>query len=148
VGLARLGLDYDELARMDRLDAIARIVDLAVETPSSGSIEDHEERLIAGAIAEWVSRFPPETPPTGEQMARKTIGLMIAEIVLTEVGDTIRRKGGSSEDRIRTEKEIREVAEVIASQAQLGQRGVTALDIESAVNDGVQQLCRDYEVVK
>jgi hypothetical protein len=146
-GLARLGLDYGELSRMDRLDAVARIVELAVETPSNGSIEDDEGRLIAGAIAEWVMNFPTDVPPTAEQIARKVIELMIAEIVLTEVGDTIRREGGSVEIRLRAETEIRGAAEVMASQARLGLRAVTAAEIEKAINDGVEQLCRAYKVV-
>jgi hypothetical protein len=144
--LRRLGLDYDELTRLnDPLEISARIVE-ATSQSHDGAIEDYEERLIAANLAQWILDAPADQNPTIGEIVRKSIELMIAEITLAEVGDQIRSKGTTPAARRAAEAEIRAAAEVMASQVTLPAGGIADAELSTAIENGVEELGRIFGV--
>jgi hypothetical protein len=144
--LRRLGLDYDELTRLNNpLEISARIVE-ATSQSHDGAIEDYEERLIAANLAQWILDAPADQNPTIGEIVRKSIELMIAEVTLAEVGDQIRSKGTTAAARRAAEAEIRSAAEVMAAQATLPAGGIADTEISAAIENGVEELCQIFGV--
>ena len=137
--LERLGLDYNELRGLgDEFEVLRRIVDMACST-SDSTIEDHEQRLVAAEVAEWVLDLEGSGyVPTPEEIVRQTIALIIAETLLSESGNIL----NSNDNAIMAEREIRDVAEALANQAQLSVDGVTEDEITQAIQSGIETLRR------
>jgi len=135
--LELLGLDYNELQGLgDQFEVLRRIVDMACGTPDS-TIEDHEQRLVAAGVAEWVLDLEDSGYiPTPDEVVRHTIALVIAEALLSESGNLI----NSSDNATMAEQEIRDVAEVLASQAQLSVNGAPEHEIALAIESGIETL--------
>ncbi|MGH9340059.1 MAG: hypothetical protein ACRD1R_10845 [Acidobacteriota bacterium] len=135
--LQRLGLDYDELRGLgDQFEVLRRIVDMACSS-SDSTIEDHEQRLVAAEVAEWVLDLEGGGYiPTPEEIVRQTIGLIIAETLLSESGNLL----NSNDSAIMAEQEVRDVAEALANQAQLSVDGATEDEITQAIESGIETL--------
>lgn len=135
--LERLGLDYNELRALgDEFEVLRRIVDMACAAPDS-SIEDHEQRLVAAEVGEWVLEQERDgSPPSPEEIVRKTIGLIIAETLLVETGDLV----NSHTQADVAESDIRDAAEAIAAQATLTVDGATEVEISRAVEAGLETI--------
>jgi hypothetical protein len=135
--LQRLGLDYDELRGLgDQFEVLRRIVDMACGT-SDSTIEDHEQRLVAAEVAEWVLDLEgSDYIPTPEEIVRQTIALIIAQTLLSETGNLI----NCTDNAIMAEQEIRDVAEALANQAQLSVDGATEDEITRAIESGIETL--------
>lgn len=135
--LQRLGLDYSELRSLgDEFEVLRRIVDMACSTPDS-TIEDHEQRRVAADVAEWVMEQQRDgyLPPLDE-MVRQTIAVIIAETLLVETGDLVNNHDHADI----AERDIRDAAEVIASQADLSVDGATEDEISRAVEAGLERI--------
>lgn len=135
--LQRLGLDYNELRGLgDQFEVLRRIVDMACST-SDSTIEDHEQRLVAAEVAEWVLDLEGGGYiPTPEEIVRQTIALIIAETLLSESGNLL----NSSDNAVMAEQEIRDVAEALANQTQLSVDGATEDEITQAIESGIETL--------
>lgn len=135
--LARLGLDYNELRSLgDDFEVLRRIVEAACTTADS-TIEDHEQRLIAAEIAEWVlDRDTDGTAPSPEETVRHAIATIIAVTLLTEAGDLI----NNSDNAGVAECDIRDAAEALADRASLSVNGVTDAELSTAIEQGLDTL--------
>jgi len=135
--LERLGLDYDELRGLgDEFEVLRRIVDMACAAPDS-TIEDHEQRLVAAEVGEWVLEQERDgNPPTPEEIVRQTIATIIAETLLVETGDLV----NSYEHADIAEGDIRDAAEAMGAQATLSVDGATEDEISRAVEAGLETI--------
>ncbi|AOT06069.1 hypothetical protein [Arthrobacter sp. U41] len=135
--LQRLGLDYNELRALgDEFEVLRRIVDMACSAPDS-TIEDHEQRLVAAEVGEWVLEQDRDgNPPTPEEIVRQTIATIIAETLLVESGDLV----NSHEHADIAETDIRDAAEAMAAQASLSVDGATEDEISRAVETGLETI--------
>jgi len=137
--LARLGLDYDALLALeDNFEVVREIVDSAFEAaPPDSTIPDHERRLVAADIAEWViEESAAGHTPAPEDIVRRTIAAIIAQATLAETGDL----AGHHVNGALSEEEVREAAEVLASQAELSIDGATENEFAQAVEEGIETL--------
>lgn len=136
--LQRLGLDYDELAALGSPTEVARrIVEAACGPRSNSTVVDHEQRLIAADIAEWVlSEQDDGSLPTPEEIARETIAMIIAEAALVETGESSNQhdQGQLAED------EIRDAAHALADRADLSVTGATEAELAAAIESGIETL--------
>lgn len=136
--LAGLGLDYGQLRALgDEIEVVRRIVDAAFGAQPDSSIPDHEQRLVAADIADWVVvESENGHTPTPDEVVRRTIAAIITEAALVEVSNfaTHHPQGAM------TEQEVREAAEVLASQAQLSVNGVSDGDFAAAIEAGIETL--------
>jgi hypothetical protein len=107
--------------------------------PLRSTIEDTEERYVASGIAEWV--VLQTVTPTPDDIARKTIALIIEEVALDETGDDVRHNDLAEAGQL-TEQEIADIAEVIAERAELSVGGVTSAEFSRAIEDGIETLRR------
>lgn len=135
--LERLGLDYNELRGLgDEFEVLRRIVDMACAAPDS-TIEDHEQRLVAAEVGEWVlGQERDGNPPTPEEIVRQTIATIIAETLLVETGDLVNRHDQADI----AESDIRDAAEAMATQATLSVDGATEDEISQAVEAGLETI--------
>lgn len=135
--LERLGLDYNDLRGLgDEFEVLRRIVDMACAAPDS-TIEDHEQRLVAAEVGEWVLEQEHDgNPPTPEEIVRQTIATIIAETLLVETGDLV----NSHERADVAESDIRDAAEAMAAQATLSVDGATEDEISRAVEAGLETI--------
>lgn len=136
--LQRLGLDYAELRGLgDDGEVARRIVSMACGV-SDSTIPDHEQRIVAADIAEWI--FEQEESggrlPTPEEIVRQTIASVIAIVILTETGNLLNQHELADV----TESDIRDFAEAKAGQAALSVNGASEEEISRAVEDGIETL--------
>ncbi len=138
--LERLGLNYDELAALGSPTEVARrIVDAACGPKTDSSIVDHEQRLVAADIAEWViSEQEGGYLPTPEEITRRTIATIIAEAVLVETGES----ADQHDQGELAESEIRDAAEALAERATLSISGATEGEFTNAIESGIETLRR------
>jgi hypothetical protein len=142
--LQRLGLDYDELLALGDMVAVGtKIVQAAFDTQADSTIEDDESREIVAQIVEWILESPADRPPSPDEIVRRSIEVIIAGVTLTEVGDRI-RKESSREKRAAAEQEIRDAAEVYASQLTLSNTGASEQEMSAAIDGGIRELGRIF----
>lgn len=145
--LAEAGLNYDELRGLgDPIAVGLAIVEAAFEAQADGTIEDSEERDIVAAVVEWILEAPADAPPSPEDIVRKSIETLIAEVTLTEVSATIRSNGLSYEDRRSVERMIRDTAEECAQQVPLTSAGATEAEIARGIEQGIRDIGRIFGV--
>lgn len=136
--LRRLGLDYNELAALgDQVEVARRIVEAACGPRADSTIEDHEQRLVAADVAEWVlTQEEAGNPPAPEEIVRKTLGLVIADAVLSESGEIVNNSANAG----LAESEIRDAAEALAERATFSVDGVTEAEFTEAIESGIETL--------
>lgn len=140
VTLERLGLNYDELRALDDdFEVLRRIVDMACGT-SDGTIEQHEQGLVAADVAEMVLSEPGSAPPAPEDIVRHAIASIIAQAVLSEAGQLI----NGSDRAAMAETEVRDAAEALAGRATLSATGATESEIATAIEKGIEALRSIY----
>lgn len=138
--LRSAGLNYDTLLALGDIVSIGtKIVEAAFEARADGTIEDAENREIVADIVTWILGQPLTQQPTPEDIVRKSIEFIIAETTLTEAGDVIRQER-SSERRRAVEQEIREAADVYASQVTLTDTGALEQEMAAAIEGGIREL--------
>ncbi|MGB3764345.1 MAG: hypothetical protein WA966_14115, partial [Ornithinimicrobium sp.] len=94
---------------------------------------------IVASIVEWILEAPADQTPSPDEIVRRSIELMIADVTLTEVGDRIRAEP-SRERRAEAEQEICDAAAVYASQVKLTTTGASEQEIAAAIEGGVREL--------
>ena len=136
--LDQLGLNYAELRELgDSFEITRRIVDAACGPRANSTIEDHEQRLVAADVAEWVlTQDASGQVPLPEEIVRHTLALIIAEAVLSETGE-ITNKSDHSE---LAEQEIRDAAEALAAREELPAAGVSETEFAAAIERGIETL--------
>lgn len=140
VALETAGLNYDALLALGDVVSIGtKIVEAAFDTRADSTIEDAENREIVADIVTWILDHPEAQQPTPEEIVRKSIETIIADTVLTETGDRIRQER-SREKRRAAELEIREAAEVYASQVTLTNTGASEREMAAAIEGGIREL--------
>lgn len=138
--LARAGLNYDALLALGDMVAVGtKIVEAAFETQADSTIADDESRAIVASIVEWILESPADQTPAPDEIVRRSIELIITDVTLTEVGDRIRAEP-SREKRAEAEQEIRDAAEVYASQVKLTNTGASEQEIAAAIEGGIREL--------
>jgi hypothetical protein len=138
--IERAGLNYDDLLGLGDMVAVGtKIVEAAFETQADSTMADDEAREIVASIVEWILECPAAQTPTPDEIVRRSIELMIADVTLTEVGDHIRAEP-SREKRAGAEQEIRDAAEVYARQVTLTNTGASESEIAAAIKDGIREL--------
>ncbi|MBF6271627.1 hypothetical protein [Nocardia farcinica] len=143
--LAAAGLNYDELIALnDPLEVGSRIAKAALDSQSDGTFESGEERVIVAELIAWIIESPPDSVPRPDEVARKSIELIIAECSLSEVSDTLRSGPMNASERRQVEDEIREAAGVLAGQASLSATGATEAEITQAIRNGIDMLVKIY----
>lgn len=139
-----LGLNYHDLLGLSDMVAVGtKIVQAAFNAPANGTIEDDESRGIVAEIVGWILESPEEQTPTPDDIVRRSIEVIIAEVTLTEVGDRIRSEP-SREKRRAIEQEIRDAAEVYASQVTLTNTGASEQEMAKAIEGGIRELGRIF----
>jgi len=142
--LERAGLNYDELLSLDDIVAVgARIVETAFDSHADSTIADDESREAVAEIVEWILEAPAGQTPTPDEIVRRSIDLIITNVTLTEVGDRIRAEP-SRDKRRAAEQEIRDAAEVYASQVTLTTTGASEQEISAAIEGGISELGRIF----
>lgn len=136
--LRQLGLDYTELAALgDQFEVTRRIVEAACGPRADSTIEDHEQRLVAADVAEWVlTQEESGSPPSPEEIVRKTLSLVIADAVLSESGEIVNNSANADF----AEGEIRDAAEALADRATFSVDGVTEAEFTDAIESGIETL--------
>lgn len=138
--LERAGLNYDHLLSLGDMVAVGtRIVEAAFDTQADSTVADDESRETVAEIVEWILEAPAGQTPTPDDIVRRSIELIITNATLTEVGDRIRAES-SREKRRAAEQEIRDAAEVYASQVTLTNTGASEQEIAKAIEGGISEL--------
>lgn len=138
--LAGAGLNYDELLSLGDIVTVGtRIVEAAFESQADSTIADDEARYAIAEVVEWILETPAAQAPTPDDIVRRSIELIITNVTLTEVGDRI-RADPSREKRRAAEQEVRDAAEVYASQVTLTNTGASEREIAAAIEGGIREL--------
>lgn len=138
--LNRAGLNYDELLSLgDSVAVGTRIVEAAFDTQADSTVADDESRETVAEIVEWILEAPADQAPSPDDIVRRSIEIIITNVTLTEVGDRIRAEA-SREKRRAAEQEIRDAAEVYASQVTLTNTGASEREIANAIEGGIGEL--------
>ena len=140
--LADLGLDYDALrANQDPLQVTKAIVDAACGPSTDGTIEDHEQRLVAAEIAGWIlDAHSDGTVPTPDEIVRETIALIVFEAACTETAARLQQGAPSAAAMLAAEDEMRVTARVLAENADLSATGATEQELNTAIAKGIESL--------
>ena len=142
--LQQLGLNYDELSALGDMVAVGtRIVQAAFASQADSTIEDDESREIVAEIVEWILETPANQVPSPDEIVRRSIEVIIADVTLTEVGERIRQEP-SRDKRAAAEQEIRDAAEVYANQVTLSNTGASEQEMAAAIEGGIRQLGRVF----
>jgi hypothetical protein len=136
--LERLGLDFNALSALGDPFLVTReIVEAVCGSRGDSTIEDHEQRLVAAAVAEWVlTEQDGGAPPRPEEIVRHTIALVISEAVASETGELFDESNRSDV----SEQDILDAAEALAARAQLSADGASEDDFSRAIEQGIEAL--------
>lgn len=141
--LTQAGLDFDKLSELPtRAEMVRTILAVVCEAQTSSDIPTEEQRDIAGLLLEWM--LDPEqnvTPPDAAATAEYAIGLMIAEIFLSESGEFTSRDAVSREEFI---EDVYETSQHLAARANLSERGASQDAIDTAIERGLRFLRRTH----
>lgn len=145
--LQQAGLDYHELRSLkDPIAVGAKIMEVAFDTPDDGALETAEERDVAAEVVTWILEYPEGSPPSPEEIVRKTIECTIISSALTEIVSKVYDKKAPFEQRRALEQQIKDMAEEYAAQASLGPTGATEQEISQAIEVGLRDIGRIYGV--
>ncbi|WP_146904784.1 hypothetical protein [Frigoribacterium sp. ACAM 257] len=141
--LERAGLDFDALQAMpSRAEMVRTILEVVCEAHTSSDIPSEEQREIASRLLDWMlDEEQNPTPPTPSEAAEYAIGIMIAEMFLSEAGEFTSNGSVSREDFV---NEVYEAAANLASRAELTGTTTGAEAIEAAITRGLRFLRRTY----
>ncbi|MCJ1697593.1 hypothetical protein MT349_17565 [Rathayibacter caricis] len=142
--LAKAGLDFDSLSAMPtRAEMVRAILDVVCEAQTSSDIPAEEQRDIAHHLLEWmldtdVNLSTPDAAATAEY----AIGVMIAEIFISESDEFTSTSSVSREDFI---DEVYDTSHQLAARANLSEAGASPDAIDSAIERGLRYLRRVYK---
>lgn len=145
--IERAGLDFDALSQLtSRAEIVRAIVDVVCAAQTASDIASEEQRAIAGKLVDWMmdDSLNSELPDAAET-AEHAIGLIAAEIFISEAGDTLVGNDDVSRDELIDG--INETSQVLAAQANLASGATDAASIEKAITKGVRALRKIYKPV-
>lgn len=139
--LERAGLDLDKLAAMpSRSEMVRAILETVCQGDTSSDIPNEEQREIAGRLLEWMlDDEENQSIPDAAATAEHAIGLIIAEIFLSEAGE---RSSTDAVSRERFVEEVYETSQHLAARSNLSKSGTTAKSIDKAIEKGLRYLRR------
>jgi hypothetical protein len=141
--LLELGLDYEALraSGASRLAVARRIVEVACESPSDGTIEDEERRTVAANVALWVlEESEGGVPPEPDEIARYALAEILFEAMSSETAAMIRRGEHPAWATQEGERQLHEAADALAQTAGLSPTGATTGEFERAIEEGMGTL--------
>lgn len=142
--LAKAGLDFDSLSALPtRAEMVRAILDVVCEAQTSSDIPAEEQRDIAHHLLEWMldTDVNPSTPDAAAT-AEHAIGVMIAEIFISESNEFTSTGSVSREDFI---DEVYDTSNHLAARANLSETGASPDAIDSAIERGLRYLRRVYK---
>lgn len=142
--LAKAGLDFDSLSALPtRAEMVRAILDVVCEAQTSSDISAEEQRDIAHHLLEWMldTDVNPSTPDAAAT-AEHAIGVMIAEIFISESDEFTSTSSVSREDFI---DEVYDASHQLAARANLSEAGASPDAIDSAIERGLRSLRRIFK---
>lgn len=142
--LAKAGLDFDSLSTLPtRAEMVRAILDVVCEAQTSSDIPAEEQRDIAHHLLEWMldTDVNPSTPDAAAT-AEHAIGVMIAEIFISESDEFTSTSSVSREDFI---DEVYDASYQLAARANLSETGASPDAIDSAIERGLRSLRRIFK---
>jgi hypothetical protein len=135
--LERLGLDFNELRQLgDPFEVIRRIVEMACGAPES-TIQDDEQRMVAAGVAEWIVVAEGDGgTPSPQEVARQTVGVIIAEVLLSESGEMLSAQVGAGI----SEQDIRDASDAAAARIEFSDSGTSEVELAAAIEAGLETL--------
>lgn len=142
--LSKAGLDFDSLSALPtRAEMVRAILDVVCEAQTSSDIPAEEQRDIAHHLLEWMldTDVNPTTPDAAAT-AEHAIGVMIAEIFISESDEFTSTPSVTREDFI---QEVYDTSHHLASRANLSESGASPDAIDSAIERGLRFLRRIFK---
>lgn len=145
--LSEAGLDLDTISQMpSRAEMVRAIVEAVCDADMGSDIPSEEQREIAAHLLDWMLDTDTNTKvPDAAATAEHAIGLIVAEIFLSEAGEYSSEEGVSRDDFINT---VYETSMVLAAKANLGRSGASQEAIDKAIEKGLRFLRRTYAKVQ
>ncbi len=142
--LQKAGLDFDALSAMPtQAEMVRAILDVVCEAQTGSDIPAEEQRVIAGQLLDWMlDEQVNTTPPDAAATAEYAIGVMIAEIFLSEAGEFTSTDAVS---RNRFVDEVYETSHLLAAKANLEQAGAAQDAIDKTIEKGLRYLRRIHK---
>lgn len=139
--LERAGLDFDTLSAMPgRAEMVRSILEVVCGSQTSSDIPTEEQRDIAGLLLDWMLDDQINTSvPDAASTTEHAIGLIIAEIFLSEAGEFTSTDAVSREQFV---VEIHEISQHLAAKANVAKSGATQGAIDKAIEKGLRYLRR------
>lgn len=141
--LAKAGLNFDSLAALpSRSEMVRAILDVVCDAEMGSDIPAEEQREIAGRLLDWMldSEMNP-VAPDAVATAEHAIGLIIAEVFLSEAGEFTTTEGATREEFV---DGVYEASQHLAARSNLAQSGAEQASIDLAIEKGLKWLRRTY----
>lgn len=142
--LAKAGLDFDSLSALPtRAEMVRAILDVVCQAQTSSDIPAEEQRDIAHHLLEWMldTDVNPSTPDAAAT-AEHAIGVMIAEIFISESNEFTSTGSVSREDFI---DEVYDTSHHLAARANLSETGASPDAIDTTIERGLRYLRRIFK---
>lgn len=141
--LAKAGLDFDQLSALpSRSELVRAILDIVCGADMGSDIPAEERREIAAHLLDWMldTEMNP-TPPDAVAVSEHAIGLIIAEMFLSEADEFT-----STPEVTRAEfvEGVYESSQHLAARSNLSQAGVSQQELDKAIQKGLKWLRRTY----
>lgn len=141
--LAKAGLDFDRLSELpSRPELVRAILDVVCDADMGSDIPAEEQRDIAAHLIDWM--FDTQENPTlpdAVATAEHAIGLIVAEIFLSEAGEFTSTDAVSREEFI---SGVYESSQQLAAGSNLAQTGASQEEIDKAIQRGLRWLRRAH----
>lgn len=121
---------------------VRSILDVVCEAQTGSDIPAEEQREIAAHLLDWM--LDPEmnpSPPDAASTAEHAIGLIIAEIFLSEAGEFSSTNGVTREQFV---EGVYDASQQLAARANLAEAGASQAAIDKAIEKGLRFLRRTY----
>lgn len=141
--LAKAGLDFDQLSSLpSRPELVRAILDIVCDADMGSDIPAEEQREIAAHLLDWMldTEMNP-TPPDAVATAEHAIGLIVAEIFLSEAGEFTSTEGTTREEFV---DGVYETSQHLAAGSNLSQAGASQSEIDKAIEKGLKWLRRTH----
>lgn len=141
--LAKAGLDFDQLSALPSRSELVRVIlDIVCGADMGSDIPAEEQREIAAHLLDWMldTEMNP-TPPDAVAVSEHAIGLIIAEMFLSEADEFT-----STPEVTRAEfvEGVYESSQHLAARSNLSQAGVSQQELDKAIQKGLKWLRRTY----
>lgn len=141
--LAKAGLDFDRLSSLpSRAELVRAILDIVCDAEMGSDIPAEEQREIAAHLLDWMldTEMNP-TPPDAVATSEHAIGLIIAEVFLSEAGEFTSTDGVSREEFV---DGVYETSQHLAARSNLSQPGASQPEVDKAIQKGLKWLRRTH----